>query len=156
MLGKRKKSEDDSEPANLLVKRKLKDDLETKEKHKEEVVVKKKTILVRALPKDAGVADIIDFFKDVGQVALQKIKSLHSPHIFAQIFPYVYIISRYCKDHKVWNKDSILREEDETPPPNFVEIENECVVSSRLWYDLVFQLNESIDIWRLGLREEYM
>ncbi|KAF2586036.1 hypothetical protein F2Q70_00034977 [Brassica cretica] len=42
---------------------------------------------------------------------------------------------------------------------NFKElsnIENECVVSSRLGYDLVFQLNESIDIWRLDLRKEYM
>lgn len=34
----------------------------------EEVVVKRKTILVRGLPKDAGIADIIDLFKHVGQV----------------------------------------------------------------------------------------
>ncbi|XP_056852798.1 polyadenylate-binding protein 2 isoform X2 [Raphanus sativus] len=139
----------DSKPANLLVKRKLKDDLVTKamilKKHK-------KTILVRGLSKDAGIADIIDFFKDVGQVvvrvqlvvhhgfrktrkygfvkfassneaekALQKIKNLPGPQTFAQIFPYVHIIPRYCKDHKVWNKDFILREEDDTPPPKFVE-----------------------------------
>ncbi|XP_022548810.2 polyadenylate-binding protein 3-like [Brassica napus] len=155
-LGKRKKSGSDSEPANLLVKHKLKDDLETKpmilKKHKaEEVVVKRKTILLRGLPKDAGIADIIDLFEDVGQVvrvqlvvhhgfrktgkygfvkfassneadkALQKIKNLHGRQIIAQIFPYVYIISKYCKDHTVWNKDFILREEDETPPPKFVE-----------------------------------
>ena len=36
-------------------------------KHKE-VGVKKKTILVGRLPTHAGIADIIDFFKDVGQV----------------------------------------------------------------------------------------
>ncbi|CAH8359760.1 unnamed protein product [Eruca vesicaria subsp. sativa] len=153
--GKQKKSGSDSEPDNLLVKRRLKGDLETKpiilKKHKEDVVVKKKTILVRGLSTDAGVADIIDFFEDVGQVvrvqlvvhhgfrktrkygfvkfassneadkALQKIKNLQGPQIFAQIFPYVHIIPRYCKDHKVWNKDFILREEDETPPPKFVE-----------------------------------
>ncbi|KAG2273118.1 hypothetical protein Bca52824_067673 [Brassica carinata] len=142
--GKQKKSGSDSEPANLLVKRKLKDVLETKpmilKKHK-------KTILVRSFSKDTGIADIIDFFKDVGQVvrvqrgyhhgfrktrkysfvkfsssseadkALQKIKNLHGP----QIFPYN-ILPKYCKDHKVWNKDFILREEeDETPPPKFVE-----------------------------------
>uniref|UniRef100_A0A0D3CMY0 RRM domain-containing protein n=1 Tax=Brassica oleracea var. oleracea TaxID=109376 RepID=A0A0D3CMY0_BRAOL len=144
--GKRKKSGSDSEPANLLVKHKLKD--ETKpmilKKHKaEEVVVKRKTILVRGLPKDAGIADIIDLFKHVGQVvrvqlvvhhgfrktgeygfvkfassnqadkALQKIKYLHGRQIIAQSFPYVNIISK--------NKDFILREEDETPPPKFVE-----------------------------------
>ncbi|KAL0743442.1 hypothetical protein Bca4012_084955 [Brassica carinata] len=34
----------------------------------EEVAVKKKTILVGRLPKDTGISDIIDFFKDVGQV----------------------------------------------------------------------------------------
>ncbi|CAN6895480.1 unnamed protein product [Brassica oleracea] len=148
--GKRKKSGSDSEPVNLLVKHKLK---ETKpmilKKHK--VVVKRKTILVRGLPKDAGIADIIDLFKHVGQVvrvqlvvhhgfrktgeygfvkfassnqadkALQKIKYLHGRQIIAQSFPYVNIISKYCKDHTVWNKDFILREEDETPPPKFVE-----------------------------------
>ncbi|KAF3611808.1 hypothetical protein DY000_02050180 [Brassica cretica] len=68
--GKRKKSEDDLEQANLLVKRKLEDNLETKrmilKKHK--VAVKKKTILVGRVPTHAGIADIIDFFKDVGQV----------------------------------------------------------------------------------------
>ncbi|KAJ0237140.1 RNA recognition motif domain-containing protein [Hirschfeldia incana] len=156
--GKRKKSGSDSEPANFLVKRKLKDDLETKpmilkKLKEEEVVVKKKTILVHALSKYAGVADIIDFFKDVGQVvrvqlivhhsfrksrkygfikfassneadkALEKIKNLHGPQIFALIFPYVNIRPRYCKDHKVWNKDFILREEeeDEKTTPKFVE-----------------------------------
>lgn len=153
--GKRMKSGSDSEPANLFVKRKLKDVLETKpmilKKRKEEAVVKKKTILVRRLSKVAGVPDIIDFFKDVGQVvriqlvvhhgfrrtrrcgfvefassneadnALQKIIYLHGSQNFAQISPHQYIIPKYCKDHKVWNKDFILRVEDEKPLPNFVE-----------------------------------
>ncbi|KAL0899906.1 hypothetical protein Bca101_083867 [Brassica carinata] len=148
--GKRKKSEDDSEQASLFVKRKLKDNLETKlqKQKEEEVAVKKKTILVGRLPKDTGISDIIDFFKDVGQVvrvqliakpwlrtstrsafvkfassneaekAAQKLDNLQ---IFGQIFdPYRLPVPKSCKDHKVWNKDYILREEDETPP-NFVE-----------------------------------
>ncbi|XP_033147771.1 nuclear localization sequence-binding protein isoform X2 [Brassica rapa] len=148
--GKRKKSEDDLEQANILVKRKLKDNLETKhmilKKHK--VAVKKKTILVGRVPTHAGIADIIDFFKDVGQVvrvqrivkpwlkantriafvkfassneaekAAQKLENLQ---IFGQIIA-SYRPSRlkYCKDHIVWNKDYILGKEDETPP-SFVE-----------------------------------
>nr|VDC72297.1 unnamed protein product [Brassica rapa] len=148
--GKRKRSEDDLEQANILVKRKLKDNLETKhmilKKHK--VAVKKKTILVGRVPTHAGIADIIDFFKDVGQVvrverivkpwlkantriafvkfassneaekAAQKLENLQ---IFGQIIA-SYRPSRlkYCKDHIVWNKDYILGKEDETPP-SFVE-----------------------------------
>ncbi|CAN6895734.1 unnamed protein product [Brassica oleracea] len=89
--GKRKKSEDDSEPANLLVKRKLKDDLETKEKHKQISSISSKML------DKLFVFNLLYRSGRLGNMAL------------------------YCKDHKVWNKDFILREEDETPPPNFVE-----------------------------------
>ncbi|KAF2548117.1 hypothetical protein F2Q70_00023179, partial [Brassica cretica] len=133
--GKRKKSEDDLEQANLLVKRKLEDNLETKrmilKKHK--VAVKKKTILVGRVPTHAGIADIIDFFKDVGQVV--RVQRIVKPCLkantrialvkFASSNEAEKVREResrpvYCKDHIVWNKDYLLGKEDETPP-NFVE-----------------------------------
>ncbi|KAG2306119.1 hypothetical protein Bca52824_025867 [Brassica carinata] len=134
--GKRKKSEDDSEQASLFVKRKLKDNLETK-LQKQKVAVKKKTILVGRLPKDTGISDIIDFFKDVGQVvrvqliakpwlrtstrsafvkfassneaekAAQKLDNLQ---IFGQIFdPYRLPVPKSCKDHKVCYVGEVVR-----------------------------------------------
>ena len=106
-------------------------------KHKE-VGVKKKTILVGRLPTHAGIADIIDFFKDVGQVvrvqhivkpwlkvntrlsfvkfassneAEKAAQKLENSHIFGQIFAsYRLPRPKYCKDHIVWNKDYISRE----------------------------------------------
>ncbi|XP_019093366.1 PREDICTED: LOW QUALITY PROTEIN: polyadenylate-binding protein, cytoplasmic and nuclear-like [Camelina sativa] len=98
------------------------------------VPVTQKTLFVAGLSRQTNISDIIDFFKDVGQVVHVRLcaletkngEYLHSCKIFIGVVETsTYHPPKFCLDHKVWNVDSLQlekeKEEDETPSDFVVE-----------------------------------
>ncbi|XP_010445730.1 PREDICTED: uncharacterized protein LOC104728454 [Camelina sativa] len=114
-----------------------------------EAAVGKKTLFVDNLPCETKIPNIIDFFKNVGQVvrvrllldynfklALEKKNGeyLQDNKIVLDVADIVldvadkgatYLPPKYCIDHKVWYEEDLRREslpiEEEDETPNFVE-----------------------------------